>query len=55
MARQLPRQQTADEMEDLLEQILTDLPSECHTCLHNKPFYHKLYDTNDIPLTQTQE
>ncbi|KAJ8313622.1 hypothetical protein KUTeg_008183 [Tegillarca granosa] len=54
MARQLPRQQTADEIEDLMEQILTELPSECCTCLHNKPFYHKLYDINDIPLTQTQ-
>ncbi|KAJ8314205.1 hypothetical protein KUTeg_008766 [Tegillarca granosa] len=55
MARQLPRQQTADEIEDLMEQILTELPSECCTCLHNKPFFHKLYDINDIPLTQTQE
>ncbi|XP_076094356.1 PMS1 protein homolog 1-like isoform X2 [Mytilus galloprovincialis] len=54
MARQLPRQQSRDDMVDILIQKETMLPLKCENCLHNKPFYHTVYSLDDIPLTQSQ-
>ncbi|CAC5410750.1 PMS1 [Mytilus coruscus] len=54
MARQLQRQQSRDDMVDILIQKETMLPLKCENCLHNKPFYHTVYSLNEIPLTQSQ-
>ncbi|XP_063420405.1 PMS1 protein homolog 1-like [Mytilus trossulus] len=54
MARQLPRQQSREDMIDILIQKETMLPFKCENCLHNKPFYHAVYSLDDIPLSQSQ-
>ena len=54
MARKLPRQQSKDDMIDLLIQMETVLPWKCEICLHNKSFYHSLYTLDEVPLSQSQ-
>ncbi|XP_061179926.1 PMS1 protein homolog 1-like [Saccostrea echinata] len=52
MARQLPRQQDYDDMQDLLCQVRDLLPKGCYSCLHDRPFLYAVYDMSSLPLTQ---
>ncbi|XP_062604014.1 PMS1 protein homolog 1-like [Saccostrea cucullata] len=52
MARQLPRQQDYDDMQDLLSQVRDLLPKGCYSCLHERPFLYAVYDMSSLPLTQ---
>lgn len=52
MARQLPRQQDSDDMQELLCQVKELLPKGCCSCLHDKPFLYAVYDMSNLPLTQ---
>lgn len=54
MARQLPRQQSTDEMLDVLNQMKDVLPRRHETCLHNKPLFHTIYSFVDYPMSQSQ-
>ncbi|XP_013794397.1 PMS1 protein homolog 1-like [Limulus polyphemus] len=43
-----------NELEDLIQHCNNQLPQGCSNCLHNKPFYHILYNLKELPLSQSQ-
>ena len=55
MVRQQPVRRTREDMEDLLEQIQESLPSDCTTCLHDKPFSETVYNFDDYPVSQISQ
>ncbi|XP_041366983.1 PMS1 protein homolog 1-like [Gigantopelta aegis] len=48
MARQSPAQRTKEDMAAMLSEMDETLPADCSTCLHNKPFFHKLSDISQM-------
>ncbi|XP_052801862.1 PMS1 protein homolog 1-like [Mya arenaria] len=52
MVRQRPVHRTRDEVEETLDQMSSLLPSDCSTCLHNKPLFHTVYDLETVQSTQ---
>ncbi|XP_076346262.1 PMS1 protein homolog 1-like isoform X2 [Tachypleus tridentatus] len=43
-----------NELEDLIQQCNNQLPQGTSKCLHNKPFYHILYNLKELALSQSQ-
>ncbi|XP_064614519.1 PMS1 protein homolog 1-like [Liolophura sinensis] len=54
ITRSSPAKTQLADVEELLDQLANEVPSCCVTCLHDKPFYHELYDLSHVTFSQTQ-
>ncbi|XP_067650114.1 PMS1 protein homolog 1-like [Haliotis asinina] len=50
MMRQSSAERDRDDLQELLHQMEVDLPEGCSRCLHDKTFFHQLFDVGSVPV-----
>ncbi|XP_048245623.1 PMS1 protein homolog 1-like isoform X1 [Haliotis rufescens] len=50
MMRQSSAERGRDDLLELLHQMEADLPEGCCTCLHDKTFFHQVFDVGSVPV-----